>query len=168
MCRKKIYTDEEILARKHQRNKEWFNTPNGRAFSLLKSYNKNDKKYNRGKGDLTVKWIVENIFSKPCAHCGKEGWNVIGCNRLDNTKPHSKDNVEPCCRKCNAQLHALESSKQIIQINKDNGTIIKIWNNCNECEKQGFKKSGIKSCCYGRIKTYKGFKWRININTPHT
>lgn len=72
-----------------------------RATMLLCEYNRADKRRNRGKGDLTTQWIVDNIFSKPCAHCGKTGWEVIGCNRLDNSKPHTKDNVEPCCRSCN-------------------------------------------------------------------
>ena len=84
--------------------KEYYKTPIGRASMLLSGYNKSDKKANRGKGDLTAKWIVENIFSKPCKYCGKEGWDVIGCNRIDNSKPHSKDNVEPCCRDCNVKL----------------------------------------------------------------
>ena len=82
--------------------KEWYDkTPMGRASHLLSSYNRSDKKYGRGKGNLTSKWIVENIFSKPCAHCGKVGWQIIGCNRLDNSKPHTMDNVEPCCKECN-------------------------------------------------------------------
>lgn len=83
---------------------EYYNTPIGRAKYLLNSYNTTDIIKGRGKGDLTPEWIVENIFTKPCAHCGKEGWNVIGCNRLNNSKPHTKDNVEPCCWECNSRL----------------------------------------------------------------
>lgn len=84
--------------------KQYNKTPIGRALYLIGSYNQSDKKYNRGKGDLTAKWIVENIFSKPCAHCGKTGWDIIGCNRLDNSKPHTMDNVEPCCFECNRNI----------------------------------------------------------------
>lgn len=79
-------------------------TPMGRASYLRSAYIKEDEKYNRGKCDLTAEWIVEHIFSQPCAHCGKTGWDVIGCNRLDNSKPHTKDNVEPCCFECNIKL----------------------------------------------------------------
>lgn len=75
-----------------------------RASKLLYAYKKSDEKYNRGEGDLTSKWIVENIFSKPCVHCGETDWTKIGCNRLDNSKPHTEDNVEPCCMKCNRSL----------------------------------------------------------------
>jgi hypothetical protein len=54
-----------------------------------------------GKCTLTPEWIVENIFSKPCHYCGKEGWELIGCDRIDNSKPHTPDNVVPCCWECN-------------------------------------------------------------------
>lgn len=84
--------------------KQYYRTPIGRASHLLGAYNQMDRKANRGQGDLTAKWIVERIFSQPCAHCGKEGWDVIGCNRLDNSLPHTMDNVEPCCLECNIKL----------------------------------------------------------------
>lgn len=85
-------------------------SPIGRASNLVNAYNNMDIKANRGKGDLSAKWVVENIFSKPCAHCGKEGWQVIGCNRIDNTRPHTKDNVEPCCFECNVTLPRKQSN----------------------------------------------------------
>lgn len=95
------YTEEEKRQRHINMVKKWQSTPHGRANHLLNSYKQSDRKANRGEGDLSTQWIVENIFSKPCAHCGKEGWNVIGCNRIDNDKPHTMDNVEPCCFDCN-------------------------------------------------------------------
>lgn len=90
--------------RRKEYDKQYRKTPMGRASHLLMAYNQSDKKHNRGKGNLTAEWIVENIFSKPCTHCGISGWEVIGCNRIDNDKPHTKDNVEPCCGKCNINL----------------------------------------------------------------
>lgn len=83
---------------------KYYSTQKGRATKLLYMYNQSDIKKNRGKGDLTAEWIVENIFSKPCAHCGETDWTKIGCNRLDNSKPHTMDNVEPCCGYCNRIL----------------------------------------------------------------
>lgn len=82
------------------------NTLNGRAKMLLHGYKKEDLKNNRGECTLTAEWIIDNIFTKPCAHCGKTGWKVIGCNRLDNSKPHTPDNVEPCCKECNSKAYA--------------------------------------------------------------
>lgn len=75
-----------------------------RAVKLLYAYNQSDEKYERGKGDLTPHWIVNYIFSKPCSHCGESDWNKVGCNRIDDAKPHTKDNVEPCCMKCNRKM----------------------------------------------------------------
>ena len=79
-------------------------TPKSRASKLLYAYNQADIKANRGLGDLTTKWIIDNIFTQPCTYCGKTGWDIVGCNRIDNSKPHTKDNVEPCCGKCNIRL----------------------------------------------------------------
>ena len=93
-------------------------TPIGRAHNLISAYNQTDKKYKLGKGDLTAKWIVENIFSKPCAHCGESDWYKIGCNRLDNSKPHTMDNVEPCCSKCNKKLPRNKPSKVHKKLNE--------------------------------------------------
>lgn len=89
---------------KSETDKKYRATPMGRAHYLLSSYKRKDKEYNRGEGDLTAQWIVDNIFTKPCAHCGETDWHKLGCNRLDNSKPHTKDNVETCCRKCNISL----------------------------------------------------------------
>lgn len=102
---------ERIIQYQTEYQVEYDKTPMARANSLLGSYNTADKLRNRGKGDLTAKWIVENIFNKPCAHCGKTGWQIIGCNRLDNSKPHTMDNVEPCCYECNIKLVQMERGK---------------------------------------------------------
>ena len=96
--------DEQNKEKKLEYQREWRKTPIGRATMLLSAYNTADRKMCRDKGDLTSDWIVENIFSKPCVHCGESDWHKIGCNRLDNSKPHTKDNVEPCCSICNLLL----------------------------------------------------------------
>lgn len=102
---KKKYTEDELKIKRLEYVKKWQNTPYGRANHLLNSYKQTDKLAKRGECDLTTQWIVDNIFSKPCAHCGKTGWDVIGCNRLDDSKPHTKDNVEPCCFDCNRKCN---------------------------------------------------------------
>lgn len=99
---KKYYLENTEKVKEY--SKKRYNTPIGRASALLKSYNKQDIEMGRGKGNLTAKWIVDNIFSQPCAHCGKTGWENIGCNRINNDLPHTKDNVEPCCFECNVKL----------------------------------------------------------------
>lgn len=72
-----------------------------RAQNICDSYRTNDKKYNRGKCTLTAQWIIENIFPKHCFYCDETGWEIMGCDRINNDLPHTPDNVVPCCGKCN-------------------------------------------------------------------
>lgn len=97
---------------------EYSKTPMARANNLLYGYKRADNVFRGGGCTLTAKWIVDNIFSKPCVHCGETDWRKIGCNRLDNSKPHTEDNVEPCCFKCNIKLLQMEKD--------DNGKFKKI------------------------------------------
>lgn len=82
---------------------EYYKTPMGRANCLVRSYRRKDIKYNRGECTLTPEWIVDNIFPKPCHYCGETGWEIMGCDRIDNSKPHTPDNVVPCCSNCNTK-----------------------------------------------------------------
>ena len=139
---------------------EYKNTRIGKASILLGCYKRDDKKHNRGECTLTREWIVENIFSKPCVHCGETDWHKIGCNRIDNSKPHTIDNVEPCCWECNNKLGNVYKSKLVDQIDKTTGEIIKTWSSTQECGRNGFHPSGVSMCCNGKMKTYKGYIWR--------
>ena len=141
--------------------KKYRNTPIGRAFYILNNYNNKDLKLGRGKGDLTAEWIVENIFTQPCAHCGKTGWNVIGCNRLNNDLPHTKDNVEPCCKECNDNLNYKDRREKVFQYTLD-GKFVKEWESASECGKYGFMQSHVSECLKGVKKQYRGFLWLKN------
>ena len=130
-----------------------------RALNLLSNYKKNDKKYNRGECDFDAKWIVDNIFSKPCAHCGKKGWEVIGCNRIDNDKPHTMCNVEPCCKECNDKLG--NPPKKVLQYSID-GKLLNIFSSIKEASKAlNVQESGISGCCNNRYKTSYGYIWKF-------
>lgn len=89
----------------------YYATPMGRAIYLLRDYRRNDKMHNRGEGDITAKWIVDNIFSNPCHYCGESDWHKLGCDRIYNDKPHTMDNVVPCCAECNAKRGTKEYNK---------------------------------------------------------
>ena len=76
----------------------------GYAKYMVKGYRQMDR--DRGFDDsktISAEWFLQNIAYRPCAHCGLQAIGLIGCNRLDNTKGHTIDNVEPCCLKCNAR-----------------------------------------------------------------
>ena len=134
------------------------NTPIGRASTLIGGYKRDDKKHERGECTLTPQWIVENIFSKPCAHCGKTGWDVIGCNRLDNSKPHTEDNVEPCCEECNIRLGGEERKRKVYQYTLDI-ELVKIWDSAKDTKESGFQPTHVTACCQGKNNTHKGYKW---------
>lgn len=102
---------DKIINYQNEYQKEYDKTQMARANSLLGAYKTSDKKSGRGECTLTAKWIVENIFSKPCAHCGENDWHNIGCNRIDNDLPHTPDNVEPCCFTCNIKQLKMERSE---------------------------------------------------------
>lgn len=83
-------------------HKYYQQTKNGRASNLCGSYKAVDKEFNLGECTLTTKWIVDNIFSgQTCHWCGETDWLKLGCDRIDNTKPHTPDNVVPSCWHCN-------------------------------------------------------------------
>lgn len=183
MANIKYFTEEQRRIAKNKAAKKWRdNNPEKskksyttwqkehpmltRANRLLQLYKLEDRKHNRGKGDLSRDWIVDNIFTKPCAHCGKTGWQVIGCNRLDNTKPHTMDNVEPCCYECNCKLAGEASKtngvncKPFDQIDPITGEVVKTWVSTKEAERCGFHRVSIRKSCNENNKVYKGYFWK--------
>ena len=154
---RRIYYIQHKEIEEKQRD-EYNNSKIGRATHMYLKYKQADKEHRRGKGDLTAQWIVDNIFTKPCAHCGETDWKKLGCNRLDNSKPHTMDNVEPCCKKCNNKLNFEDMSKKVYQYTLD-GELVKIWSSTAECGRNGFFQSHIGACCRGERKTHKGYKW---------
>lgn len=144
--------------KKKEYNKQYYQTPMGRASYLVQHYKQMDKEANRGECTLTAKWIVENIFTQKCAHCNETDWRKLGCNRLDNSKPHTPDNVEPCCWEHNLELHNIEMSKKVYQYTLS-GELVKVWKSVNECGRNGYHSGHVCSCCNGERKKHKGYKW---------
>ena len=96
-----------------KRQIEYQATQLGRANNLLSSYRYSDKKRNRGECTLTSEWIIENIFTSKCHYCGKTNWKELGCDRIDNSKPHTEDNVVCCCEECNKKRNRKEYNEFI-------------------------------------------------------
>lgn len=133
-------------------------TKERRAHNLVSTYKTEDKKHKRGECTITAQWIIDNIFTKKCVHCGESDWAKLGCNRLDNSKPHTEDNVEPCCHDCNNRLGWNERRKKVWQYTL-NGELVAVWESAKDAEKNGFVSECIYRCCLGKYKTHKGFKW---------
>ena len=68
------------------------------------------------KDTISVDYFINHIANEPCAHCGTQGYGLIGCNRLDNTKGHTIDNVEPCCPSCNFSQNILDQIRRGVHV----------------------------------------------------
>lgn len=101
------WTVEEILfGRKKKRNTKRAKdisdsqvSIRAKASKMISSYRNKDVKNGTETTDIDVDWMIENILTKPCVYCGDT--HRIGCDRIDNNKGHTKDNVVPCCIECN-------------------------------------------------------------------
>lgn len=92
---------QENKEKRLEYGKQRYQTPMGRASKLANRHNQEDKKYNRGECSLTAQWIIDNIFTQKCIYCGESDWRKLGCDRKDNSLPHTPSNVVPCCGECN-------------------------------------------------------------------
>jgi len=103
---KNTITIKEILFGKKRKNKKEIISAHdltkqkaiNKASKMCSAYRFKDNKkgyYN----DLTKEWLIDNILFKHCIYCGTD--NQIGCDRIDNTKGHTINNVVPCCYSCN-------------------------------------------------------------------
>lgn len=101
-----IYWKERYQAHREEKlkyHKQYEKTPYGRALNLITTYRHNDRLCNRGECTLTAQWIVDNIFSRSCLYCGESDWRKLGTDRIDNSRPHTPNNVVCSCGKCNKQ-----------------------------------------------------------------
>ena len=70
-----------------------------KASKMISAYNNKDKKRGFLKSDLTIEWMIENIFDSECVYCGDT--KRLGADRVDNRRNHDMNNVVPCCYECN-------------------------------------------------------------------
>ncbi len=90
--------------KRRERNPEYFKEKtrkilSDRARSIYYQSRKYDKKANRSGNDLDVEFIRKEI-DKGCYYCGETKLKMT-LDRIDNTLPHSKNNVKPACIRCN-------------------------------------------------------------------
>jgi hypothetical protein len=120
----KYSTEEIIFGRKKNRgSKTPKNNPTDRvkASKMISSYKRKDYKNQTSICDIDITWMINNIMTKPCVYCGDT--NRVGCDRIDNSKGHTKDNVVPCCFDCNCARNNNFSHEEMFIIGK---TIAKI------------------------------------------
>lgn len=112
------YFREYYQNTKDNKRKDYKETPMWRANNLLCAYKQNDRKHERGETTITAPWILEHIFSSKCVYCGETDWKLLGADRIDNTKPHTPENVVPCCSYCNAKKHTTPYDEYMRMIGK--------------------------------------------------
>lgn len=116
----KNYSIEEIIFGRTK--KRGTKIPNNNALSRMKAskmisaYRLKDKRNGVPICDIDIDWMISNITTKPCFYCGDT--NRIGCDRIDNSKGHTKDNVVPCCYDCNCARNDNFSHEEMIILGK--------------------------------------------------
>ena len=111
-----IEKQKEYYVNNIEKRIEYTKTPLARANNLLSQYKRIDKEKGKNDVDFNAQWIVENIFTKPCVYCGESDWTKIGCDRKDNSKGHTKDNVVPCCSYCNCKKRTMSYHEYLNKI----------------------------------------------------
>ncbi|MEK3680967.1 HNH endonuclease [Lactobacillus crispatus] len=83
-------------------------------------------------------------------------------NRLDNlewcTQTYNNNYGDRIAKQAKALVNG-KKAKPVGQYTLD-GRLVKIWPSTRECERHGFKHSGVGACCLGKWPTYKGYKWK--------
>lgn len=155
----------------NNKNQEWYNeyhkkrrkngltTIGTRINNLLSAYRASDKLKNRGECTLTKKDMIE-MFNEGCYWCGETDWNKLGADRIDNTKPHTKENCVCSCWNCNDARQHNTTKISVLQYNK-NGVFVAEYESLNEASRQtGIPSSNICNCCKGKVKTAGGSIWK--------
>lgn len=157
-----------------------------RAKNLIRQYKWYDA--NKLKLDNTIdfdaQWVVENIFKTECIYCGETDWHKLGCDRIKNDKPHTKDNVVCCCKRCNVlrgNKFTVDEMKQIGEVIKrienrhknyyqrlgkkvasldNNGNIVKEYICAAQTQEDGYSARMVRRACKTENYRYKGYYWK--------
>jgi len=113
-----LYREKNAERLKEYKDK-YYNAMHGRAVRLANHYKREDRKHNRGESTLTPEWIIDNIFSSKCVYCGESDWHKLGCDRKDNSLPHTEDNVVPCCFECNRKKGTMSYDEYIKRVHDE-------------------------------------------------
>lgn len=100
--RRKYKTTEESKRRENQRKaakQRSDRATNTRSWRFILRDSKAADRNKHRKNDLDAEFI-KDLIAHGCSYCDdKQG--RVGLDRIDNSKGHTRDNVNPCCWRCN-------------------------------------------------------------------
>ncbi len=83
-------------------NQEFYQTITGMASRRRNHYLYDDKEKGFDTAQtITAEWIAENILTGSCIYCHDSEPYHLGCDRIDESKVHTPDNVVCACPICN-------------------------------------------------------------------
>lgn len=97
----KRYNERHRAERAEKRKIKAETDPHYVAGKRIRRYRQADLKYGRGECTLTKEYLVDDIWKRGCAYCGTYDWHILGVDRIDNSKPHTPDNIVCSCKRCN-------------------------------------------------------------------
>ena len=101
---------------------------------------------------------------------GWDRWSRPSCDRIDDYKPYTLDNIRLVTWRENMERAHLDIknginnkvNKAVVQSKLD-GTFVRDWYSIRQAEREeGFNHGAISQCCLGRAKSAGGFKWSYN------
>lgn len=138
------------------------------------------KGYNHSKLHLYI-WMIANQCDIPKDESGryydihhidgnKQNNSIYNLQALSKYEHHLLHIKERENNPFYGKKHSEESKNKMSENRKDkkkvgqytlDGELIKVWDSICECKKEGFNKSSISKCCNDKLKTYKGYKWKL-------
>lgn len=113
----KQYTPEQILFGKQYKPKRDiadileldFQKQRDKISKMISAYRYRDKQ--KGLVFNIDREFLTNLLSQSCHYCSDT--KLIGADRIDNSKGHTKDNIVPCCYTCNLVRNSLFSVEEM-------------------------------------------------------
>ena len=122
----------------------------GKGYTILGEKN---PFYGKHHSDETKRKLSE---SKKGKHHSEETKRKISESLKGEKNPrYGKHHSEETKRKISENV-----SKPVVQIDPTANKIVKVWESIREAGRQGgFTSTNISTCCRGKLKTHKGYKW---------